>query len=239
MRDTPGVQWSIGLVVGVILVAACGSSPRRHAPAQQLAQSPPDPESPDPWSSRPQSPSAVPPSSPPVPVQDSPPPGSARVQAPVPPATVAAERTLQNCPPPDATTSLPRGSSPSASGLHVWRSLAEVPACLRALLPADIDFKREMLAAESPRNGAPVRVSRPALPLVRESGTVTIEVVAPEPECPVCRGVADPPGLGSTRAPAKQAPLQVWRLPALSRVKVFARYKLPPGSQPCPPCLAS
>jgi hypothetical protein len=133
------------------------------------------------------------------------------------------------CPNPTNTAAGP----PLTTPLDVWRARGELPACIAPFVPDDVDFSREMIAADL--YGASViggvKLEQPAKPPRRERTQLIIEEQAPVVPCPPCRGVHDAPG---PQRIAK-APLVLWRLPLVRGVTVYLRVLSNPMAQPCPP----
>jgi hypothetical protein len=118
-----------------------------------------------------------------------------------------------------------------ARPLDVWRSRAELPPCIASLVPADIDFSREMLAGALPTTVYAVQLKQPAAPPRRDKSRLIVEeeIVV---ECPPCRGVADRDvTIAKTAAPS----VVLWRIPVVQGVTVFHVVRSQPGAGPCPP----
>lgn len=134
---------------------------------------------------------------------------------------------------PSATST--RAVRPSGAGeLDVWRSREQVPACLAPHLPGDVDFSREMLAADLPSRVDAIEIRTPAPP-VRDGKNLVIEEQAPFQPCPICRGAVD--HLTPQARPARP-PTRVWRIPRVIGVQVFHRLRPHPHQPVCPPCTA-
>jgi hypothetical protein len=129
------------------------------------------------------------------------------------------------CPAPGARTPGPRGTTP----LETWRSRAELPACLAALIPADVDFDREMIVAALPTTLRGIDLRTEAMAPTRDGARLVIEYRARQ-QCPVCTGVQRP---APPRPPAP--PTLVWRIPREPDVTTFLLVRPAPR---CPPCMA-
>lgn len=114
----------------------------------------------------------------------------------------------------------------------MWRTRAELPPCIAAHVPADVDFSREMIAGRLPPYAGVVRLQAPALPVRRERSWIVIEEQAAFEPCPPCRGVADREQV--QRSPTER-PLVLWRIPLVKGVPVFHVLRPAPGAGPCPP----
>lgn len=135
------------------------------------------------------------------------------------------------CPP--AATHGAGGPVGGATPLAVWRSRAELPACIANLVPADIDFSREMLAGALPPYVVDVEIKQPAKPPRRRKSSVFIDEQEPPSTCPPCRGVADPEALDH---PVAKPATVLWRIPMVQDVTIFhVLHASPLVGGPCPP----
>lgn len=126
-------------------------------------------------------------------------------------------------------TSLPAGSVPLLSEeLAVWRSRAELPATLAAHIPADFDFDAFALAGPaSPSHIGPVLLT--AASAASSEGVLLLDVRL-STDCPVCRGIHQPP---PTPPSASVRLLRLWKVPASTRTVLLREIV-----ESCPPCFA-
>jgi hypothetical protein len=199
------MHWSLAILLAILL-AGCASS---RAPAS------PHPIGSDPWSGGTRADAGVTATD----LVDASPDAVPTVAAPAPPVAT-------RCPPLANGATGPVGSSQ----LDVWRSRAELPACLERLVPADVDFSREMLAGAPPAYVFEIELRRPAKPPHRDASSLIIEEQAAFEACPPCRGVAD-----RDAPPVKVQSTVLWRIPLVNGVTVFHRLQGHPHAGPCPP----
>ena len=115
--------------------------------------------------------------------------------------------------------------------LETWRSRAELPASIAALVPADVDFAREMLAGTLRDRFRGIELRQPTAAPARDHDRLILDERA-RVQCPICSGAAMPTLPAPT---AESMPVILWRLPRRDGVTTVLRMR---PARPCPPCMA-